>query len=300
MWRKPLCFGVAVSIFLIVFSVKADDATPSQSNTKEAIERVGDEIYRGNPAEIDAAVAQIRVWVKLHRVNDNLWRHWLPDLMTAQRYDYAAELALAGAFDRPEGTDQLLDFRTKALLAMDKPQDALQAAKSYYNTCAFKKTPYAIQLVALCLVKCRPDDPDVARRFRDEQANASAPADAADASQVGATQSTTEPTVASTLKSIVIDQSIYKAAIADWSQRSVEFSERVSYGNILLAADRCEDAEKVYRELYKLASTQKELDSATEGIARTLRAEDGNVNRANAWLLSLQQAAGADTSNAKP
>jgi len=172
---------------------------------------------------------------------------------------------------------------------MDKPSDALEAAKSYYNVCSYKKTPYAIQLVALCLVKFRPDDADIGRRFRLEQTVGEAPTSSP--TDESALPATTEPGN-SILKSIAIDEDVYDAAIKDWSSRSVEFSDRVSYANVLLAADHCQDAEKVFRELYHLASTQKELNTAIEGIARSLRAEDGNVARANAWLLSLQQSSG--------
>jgi hypothetical protein len=57
-----------------------------------------------------------------------------------------------------------------------------------------------------------------------------------------------------------------------------------------LIADKSAEAEALFRELYQSAGTQQDLATATEGLARSLRAEDGTLARANAWLLSLQQA----------
>jgi hypothetical protein len=138
-------------------------------------------------------------------------------------------------------------------------------------------------------VKCHPDDPDVGRKFRSDQAVEAAPAAQSPDNNSNNATATTQSATDLTLKSITIDPSVYNMAIKDWSQRSVEFADQVSYGNVLLAADQAQNAEKVFRELYRLAATQKELTTATEGIARSMRAEDGNVARANAWLLSLQQ-----------
>jgi len=89
------------------------------------------------------------------------------------------------------------------------------------------------------------------------------------------------------LKSIVIDPATYEPSIKYLSTRP-KFSDRAAYGYLLLEADRGQDGEQVFRELYRLAGSQKELAVAIEGIACSLRAEDGTLSRANAWLSTLQ------------
>ena len=92
------------------------------------------------------------------------------------------------------------------------------------------------------------------------------------------------------LKSVKVDPQPFAEAIRKRENASSKFADRLGYGNLLLAADRSSDAEALFRQLYQSASTQQDLAAATEGLAGSLRAEDGNLARANAWLLSLQQA----------
>jgi len=178
----------------------------------------------------------------------------------------------------------------------EKNDEALQAAKSYYNVCDMKLTGKAVDMLALCLARTHPDDLEIARRFRNEQAASSAsPQATASTPSAGSGQATAVPTTQTSpmLKAIVIDQKIWDDSIKTWAAKTSPVSARAGYGDLLLAADRGADAEKAYREMYQLAATQADLTTAIEGIARSLRAEDGNVGRANAWLVSLQKTSAA-------
>jgi len=95
------------------------------------------------------------------------------------------------------------------------------------------------------------------------------------------------------LAGVKVDSSLYDAAIQAWLGKNKRISDRVCYGDLLLAADKPADAEKLFKECYQLATTPEDLTKSTEGIAKSLRAEDGNVGRANTWLAALQQAAAA-------
>jgi predicted negative regulator of RcsB-dependent stress response len=92
------------------------------------------------------------------------------------------------------------------------------------------------------------------------------------------------------LAAVVVDTKPWDDALKTWAAKQKSFVNRICYGNVLLAADKGADAEKVFREQYQLAANQADLTTAIEGIAKSLRAEDGNVGRANAWLMSLQKA----------
>jgi hypothetical protein len=50
---------------------------------------------------------------------------------------------------------------------MDNPE-ALAAAKSHFNACAFRDTTKAVDLVAQCLAKSRATDTEIGRKFRSE------------------------------------------------------------------------------------------------------------------------------------
>jgi hypothetical protein len=248
--------------------------------TKDATDLVLKELTSGDEVAVQQATKQIRLWTDHHHIPFHLWHEWLPALMKEEKYQDVADLALSASLSRPDvaGITGTTEWRARALLALDRPQEALQAAKSNYNVCDMKGTQKAIELVGEALATCHPDDDEIIRRFRNEQAIASGMGtDGGPASLPSAM-----------LASVVIDPKPYAKAIKSWSIKT-RFTDRASYANLLLAADRCQEAERVYRELYKLAATQQEIDLAVEGIARSLRAEDGTLARANTWLAALQQ-----------
>ena len=56
-------------------------------------------------------------------------------------------------------------------------------------------------------------------------------------------------------------------------------------GNLYLLADQPKKAEEVFRRIYEMAD-QGNLSGAIEGIARAYRAQDGNIARANAFIVA--------------
>jgi len=292
MRRKHLDFDIAVIISLLAAcSARAQDLESSL----DARDKVKAQIDSKDAAQMDLAVQQIRLWLASHLVPDELLNSWLPGLLDHGRYQDVAELSLSAVMSQADQNpiEILFELRTQSLLKLDKPQEALQAAKSYYNVCELKLTNKAIDLVAICLAKSYPDDLEIVPKFRSEQNEASRMV----------TDATSQPETPAAnpqiLKSVKIDDGMFADALKAWSQKTQEFNDRVSYGNLLLAANHGQDAEKLFRELYKMAATDKELSAAADGLARTLRAEDGNVARASFWLLSLQQTADGNAS-AKP
>jgi hypothetical protein len=278
---------VQLCSFLILTGVACRFALAAPAPTQSDIDKVNTGIKSSDKGPQDAAIAQIKDLIASAHPVRNLWVDWIPGLMKDGRNDDAAELALLGSCERPDlnAIVPMMELRVNALLASGKNDDALAAAKSYYNVCDMKLTGKAVDMLALCLARTHPDDLEIARRFRNEQAASSA------SPQASASAATTTPTTQTSpmLKAIVIDQRIWDDSIKTWAAKTSPVSARAGYGDLLLAADRGADAEKAYREMYQLAATQADLTTAIEGIARSLRAEDGNVGRANAWLVSLQK-----------
>jgi hypothetical protein len=278
---------IALMSFIVLAAARADAQTGDTQNffpkdTKATIQAVTDELNSNDPAQIDQAIGQIEFWISGGHVPKDLGRSWLGAMIKDQRYQDAADAALNGSLAQPNiGNISLcMPWRIKALLAMGKSQEALQAAKSYYNVCYMKNTNDAINLVAQCLVVCHPENTEIVREFRIEQSGAGA----------NNADSGTQP--APMLQSVTVDAASYNDAINKWNAKSTvsgKFYDYFPYANLLLLADRGQDAQKVFTQLYQLATTQDELNDAAEGIARSMRAEDGTVFRANAWLLSLQK-----------
>jgi hypothetical protein len=172
------------------------------------------------------------------------------------RHQEIAEMATLSIAGRA-GLDAIVplqEARMRAYIALGKNEEALKAAKGYYNVAEIKNTAAAVDFVGTCLAKARPEDGEVVRKFRNEQAQAS---------QGNAPEK-------AMLKEIVIDATPFEAALKTFGGKS-RFSDRVAHGNLLLVCDKGEDAEKLFRELYQLAATQEELTQATEGIARSER-----------------------------
>src|SRR5271170_5776091 len=286
------CF-VSLLLFGLITPTFADNATPDSSTLsyKDAQDLVllTTELRSGDNSQIDQAIAQIKEWVGEGHVQMQLWHEWVPSMITDQRYQDAADLALAGALARPDikYISQLMFLRTRALLALGDSDQAIQAAKGYYNVCYMKNTPNAIQLVAQCLTQVHPNDSDIAQRFLNQQSSAS---------DVTPDAGTTTQPATPMLTTIQIDPTLYADSLNKWKNRTVltgDFNDFASYANVLLVADQPNQALKIFETLYKQASMQDDLNTAIEGIARSMRAQDGNVGRANAWLLSLQKQSGA-------
>jgi hypothetical protein len=233
--------------------------------------------------DVDGAEQQIQSWLDGHNVNWVIWYHAFPAMAKIHHEQKIVDMTISALNSDPwpETAETILEWRIKALLLMNKPMDALEAAKSYYNICRLKQTPRAVEVVGLCLTQANPEDTEIADRFRHEQAvqsqigagAATQPADSPQALPLGAK-----------LKSVVIDAQPYEDGLAEWSGRGRRFEFQRNDADLLLAADKATEAETIFRDLFSRARTQEQIDTANEGIARSLRAEDGNLARANAYL----------------
>jgi hypothetical protein len=253
----------------------------------DSTSQITDQINSDDDAQIDAAEQQIADLLQGHHAPTALHHDWVPALIRLKKYDDALHLIAAGINASPATTNAqaLLRSRTQVLLALDRPQEALESAKSYYNVCEISMTDDAIGVIEQCLIQIHPNDVASVRRFRLEQATESMRLigpiglDSNPSSEPSSSESTPLPF----LKDIPIELKPYEIALDFWRVRH-SFKSQLYYANLLLITDQGVKAEAVFRELYLAAADQNSIDIATEGIARALRAEDGTLARANAWL----------------
>lgn len=270
--KQHACLTI-LTLALLPLTALAQKAPPQAEWDKATADVTG-----MDAAAIDAAALKIRGWVAGGWVSRDLWATWVPALTKAGRHQDVADLAVLGVLGRPipESIMTLYDARVQSLLALGRPHEALAAAKSYYNACDLTMTGHAVDLVAQSLAKAHPEDAGIADRFKAEQTQAS-----------GGTVDKTRKPVLQSVQFDVFQRLSYDAAVKIWSAKNTRFTDRVAYGHLLLVADKSADAEKLFRDLYQVATTQDELTQATEGIAKAIRAQDGNLARANKWLAAL-------------
>jgi hypothetical protein len=203
---------------------------------------------------------------------------WGNTLVQLKRYDDVEQIAVTYILISPDTASiaAMQKLRIAAFHAAGKDDAALGEAKSYYNACSLKQTGDAVALLTTALVHARPDQPDIGRRFRAQQM--------ATGEQGAATMPDLGVPI---LASVKVDGSPFEKAIAD--NDAWEFKDMMAKANLLLLADRAKEAGKVMHMAHEVAGTEKEIAEATEGVARAMRGADGNVARANAWLVSLRK-----------
>jgi hypothetical protein len=178
---------------------------------------------------------------------------------------------LNGQPDRLDRVDYFIQRRIRALLALNKPMEALAAAKSYYNVAAINSTGKAIDLVAECLNAAYPNEPAKAKRFKLQQL---AGASGEDDPSLG-------PSV---LAEIVVDPSIYDDKPIK-TEHNGEW-RRLGQANLLLMQDKPAEAQKIFEALTK-SSNPAVLEAANESLARAAKAIAGRVGPGNEILRSL-------------
>lgn len=257
-----------------VKSTYVDKLAPTEER-----QRVRGELLSGDPQRIAAAKQEIRecTFMKGH---PNPW-----DLEILDRAGLAEEvepLAIEGILKFAVSGETIAAFelaRVRSFTAQRKFDDALAAAKAYYNLVRLKDTSKAITVVSAALGEAHPDDPDIAARFKAQQmAGMDQPA-----GQPPATQPDLGPPI---LASIHVDASPFEEAIQKTNGQG--YPDLDAKANLLLAADRCKEARAVFESAMNLAGPTQ-LPMAVENVARAIRAETGSIGPANAYLASLSK-----------
>lgn len=229
-----------------------------------------------DPAQHKQAVESIRSRIQTRGLSD-LRSYFLRPMMNNKQFTEVADLALEGILASPAETrsvEVVLQMRVKALLALGKTDEALAASKSLFNIASMNGTSEAILAVAECLNAAHPTDPEIFNRFREEQM--------AGASLPPVTQPV--PVKCTVLAAIKVDSKAYDEALKKIPAEDA--AGLMARGNLLLLADRVKDARAIFERLYSLAGS--DINESSEALARCIKAEDGTIGRANAWVLSIR------------
>jgi hypothetical protein len=265
----------------------ADELTKMQADITKLV---------SEPAQVDAALKQIEaLWNHDRARVASGMRSWARPLLAAGRFQevdtWTARSIPLSASDTG-GLEQLLTARARALLALNRTAEALAVAKSLYNVCPLPSSGSAMLLVAECLNAAYPPatqpstaptatapERTPADRFRNEQV-------------AGATYAGKQPLVepgkrSATLDAIRIDPTDYITELK--KQIGEDYGSLALRGNLLLMADRPNEAMGIFERAYALA-IEWQVTQASESIGRCLRAQDGTIGRANAWVQSIRPA----------
>jgi len=279
-----LCAGLVGGLGLPLASGKAPPPTATAGRT-DPLAIISQELTSSEPLQQQEGMATIRRLVTqgslVGEARQRVAQDWLPALLGAKRYTETNEIALAAILSHPDDTalvEACQKARVRALLGSGNAHEALVNAKSLFNVASLKGTGEAIALVVQCLQADTTVGLPLVDRFKTEQeigVVASSPAKAG------------SPT-SSVLSSVVVDAAIYQKTLKECSgQMRADFLAR---GNLLLLAGQVAEAREMFEGLYAVA-TPEELPQATENIARCIKAADGHIVGANAWLSKLRPVA---------
>ena len=234
------------------------------------------DLTSGDAARVAGAVAKIEQYAKkrLSRAGQAVGL-----LIQAHLFDQAETVATQVMLAGPTNTAafaEMQKIRAVALEGQAKPQEALAAAKAYYDVALLRNTADAIDLICRELVDARPNDSGIDDRFKMQQ------------EAWAATQPATEPSAGlgePILAGIQVDGAPFQDAIK--ALHGDRYWVYVAQGNLLLVSGKASDARRAFEKAVKIAPPGQETN-AVENVARAIRAEAGCVGPANAYLTKLQ------------
>ncbi len=255
------------------------------------------DLESGDPRKIVAATT------RLHNIaSTNKGAHEKPVqiLLQAKRYDDAQQFAVDFVLQNPSDTRAVAAVekaRAQAFLAQRNYLGALGAAHSYYNIATLKDSSDAINLITLALVLGKPNDPVIAKRFKQQQIAWARAAPATQPTTANPDSAAPTPVLASAtsqpsdslgdpiLPAIAADSKPFEAAAE--AIEPTDYNEFVGKGNLLLLVGHASEAHAAFERAEAIAPDNHEAE-AIENIARAIRAESGCVGPANAYILQLR------------
>jgi tetratricopeptide (TPR) repeat protein len=202
-------------------------------------------------------------------------KYWLDALISSQRFDIAERMAWNGILDAPSRTDDvafLQEARMRMFYRMGHYKEALSNARSLFNVARLPNTESTLLSLTLCLKSVYGDDAKMLREFRKEQI------------QGAATRPYDQPDpVCKMMSDIPIDPVPYEAAIKLIT--SDDDQSQLAKGNLLLLAGRSDEARELFDKRLK-ASNATDRTWLIEDVGRAIRALDGNIGRANEYVLT--------------
>jgi hypothetical protein len=218
-----------------------------------------------------------------------------PSLVTAGYYDDAYDLSTAVITQRATEPNSIMGAQRVRVLALiahanaqnpSNPADwahALGEAKGYYNAASLANSAEAANLLAEVLAVSV--SKEAATTFLAQQR------------AVISTSTANPPSSAplTILQSIKANKTQWDVALKSLQARvtpgrTASYTNLMSQGEYYLLEDRPDDARKCFEGAVGLATTKTRMvREALEAVARSIRAQDGSVSNANAFIQSLQK-----------
>jgi len=226
-------------------------------------------------------------------------------LLAGQRYNELDDLGLQIILARPEDTgrvESVLQAQIKAFSIEKRFDKALAASKQLFAVSSMAHTGDALLTLSRQFALARPEDKTIVERFRKEQIDGAAPPSAPSVAAASSSSSTTlavalampaasfadgdAPRPSAMLAQVKIDPTPYAAALKDILDD--DFDSQMRRGNLLLLMDQPRDAKAAFERAASLAE-ERQLSTAFEAIARAIKAQDGTIGRANAYLTVINE-----------
>jgi hypothetical protein len=241
--------------------------------------------HAGTAADSQIDLRQVRLDLQSNPGDtvDRLKGAVLATLLDHQQYGAVEELAVAGTLALPADTwriEELQRYRIRALLAEHRSVDALHAAKALFNVCSMGFVKDALPLLSQALSAAHPNDPEIVPRFK-LQVMAGASEDPAERQRL------LEKYGGNTIMtSIAAEPDPYRVAL-EQRKNLTGWREQYGNGNLLLLSGRFAEARVVFTKVYT-ERPPEELRYASEAVAKLIKAEDGQLGRANQFVRSIR------------
>ena len=198
----------------------------------------------------------------------------LPDVLTGKPEDAAA-------------VEDALKLRIALLNGLNRPADALADAKRLFNISTMRRTADAITVLDRQLQLAHPADRAIDEQFRKEQLEGAA------ASSSGAAVRTS-----AILAGITTDSAVFEQALSH--AKGSATPDLIKRTHLLLLAGKAQEAGETAQKALsnaRAARNTNDINTLSELVARCLKAQDGTIGRANAFVAAARAAAPAPAAN---
>ena len=218
---------------------------------------------------------------------------WAGEFMKARRHAELLPLLKLGIFrmavERTYHASGLQRMRAECLLALGRPQEALSHAKLYFNICVMTETEQAVRLLLRCLRAAHPGDEKIVEQFKAEQIAG------ADLTHAPPVKEAVEKSVLGRIPLPKDDDADYEREIALRKHANVrQTGARMELGNFLLMAGKYDEAREVWEESLESGLPDNKMADFLECVAMAIRARDGTIGRANAYIMGNQGETASD------
>jgi hypothetical protein len=206
-------------------------------------------------------------------------------LLEAHEYQAVEEFAITGTLavaNDPARIEQLQQHRVRALLTEGKSQEALRAAKALFNVCTMHFVRETLPILCDCLHAANPGDRSLVARFK-LQVLANAQEDPNERTRLAAKCGGN-----AVMANLAGDPEPYAAAIKRLESET-DYRSVCAVANLELLSGHVGKAATLLDRAYEMAP-DADLNAASEGIARKLKALDGAIGRANQFVISIRPA----------